>query len=378
MNDKMHEVMAGHVERGELPGLVMLVAERGDVKVDVIGKQSVDGAPMRRDTLFRISSMTKPITAAAAMILVEEGKLRLDDPVDRWLPELANRRVLSRIDGPLDDTVPAERAITLRDLLAFRMGFGLVWGPQDALPIQRAAHALGLGAFGPPRNDAPAPDEWMRRFATLPLMHQPGARWSYNTSYEVLGVLIARASGRTFETFLRERIFEPLAMKDTGFSTAKRDRLATSYFANGEKLDLYDPVDGNWSRPPAFQSGGAGLVSTIDDYFAFANMLLGGRLLSPQSVAAMTTDHITPAQKALSGSGLSPGWWKNHGWGFGVAIVTGEGSPGPAVGAYGWDGGLGTSWWTEPKRERIGILMTQRSEFPLFSAVYRDFWTALR
>src|SRR5262245_10238871 len=181
--ERLHEVMARHVERVLLLGLVVLVAQRGSVQSFAIGKQSVDDTtPMRRDTIFRISSMTKPITAAAAMILVEEGKLRLDDPVDPFLPELAGRRVLSRIDGPLEETVPAKRPITLRDLLAFRMGFGLVWGPQDALPIQRAAHALQLGAFGPPRNDAPAPDEWMRRFATLPLMHQPGERWSYHTA----------------------------------------------------------------------------------------------------------------------------------------------------------------------------------------------------
>src|SRR5262249_26041317 len=252
-----------------------------------------------------------------------------------------------------------------------------------ALPIQRAAHALQLGAFGPPRNDAPAPDEWMRRFATLPLMHQPGERWSYNTAYEVLGVLIARASGRSFEAFLRERIFEPLGMKDTGFSVppAKIDRLATSYFANPQTdaLDLYDPAHGNWSRPPAFQSGGAGLVSTVDDYLAFANMVLegGGHILSSESVAAMTTDQLTAAPKAASESSLSPGHSQNHGWGFGVAIVTGGGTLGPATGAYGWDGGLGTSWWSDPKRALIGILMTQRSVFPLFSALYRDFWTAV-
>ena len=209
-----------------------LVSRRGEVEVDVIGAKAAGGSePLRRDSLFRISSMTKPITAAAAMILVEESRLQLDEPVDRLLPELSDRRVLRRIDGPLDDTVPARRAITLRDLLTFRMGFGLLWGPQDATPIQRAARDLHLVAFGPPAPRAqPAPDVWMRRFGTLPLMHQPGEAWLYNTGSDVLGVLVARAAGQPLETFLGERIFEPLDMKDTGFSVpaSKHARLLPS------------------------------------------------------------------------------------------------------------------------------------------------------
>src|SRR5438445_5003328 len=193
---RMHEVMAGYVERGEVPGLVTLVSRRGEVHVDVIGTQAIgDSPPMRRDTIFRISSMTKPITAAATMILVEECKLRMDEPVDRWLPELAERKVLKRLDGPLDDTVPANRPITVRDLLTFRMGFGQMMAPPDAYPILKAANDLQIG-MGPPQPQAmPAPDEWIRRLGALPLMHQPGERWLYNTGSDVLGVLIARASG---------------------------------------------------------------------------------------------------------------------------------------------------------------------------------------
>src|SRR5580692_3197093 len=185
--EPLHARMAAHVERGELPGLVALVSRRGEVEVEVVGAKAAGVAdPMRRDTIFRIASMTKPVTAAAAMTLVEEGKLRIDEPVERFLPELANRRVLRRLDAPLDDTVPAVRSITVRDLLTFRMGFGIVFGPPDALPILRAARALELGAFGPPKPlEPPPPDEWMRRFATLPLMHQPGERWMYNTGSEV-------------------------------------------------------------------------------------------------------------------------------------------------------------------------------------------------
>jgi CubicO group peptidase (beta-lactamase class C family) len=273
---RMHDVMAGYVERGDVPGLVTLVSRRGEVHVDAIGLKAVGGSdPMRRDTIFRISSMTKPITAAATMILVEECKLRLDEPVDRLLPELASRKVLRAIDSPLDDTVPAHRPITLRDLLTFRMGFGIVMAPPDTYPIQKAMSEQLLGQ-GPP----PAPDEWIRRLGTLPLMHQPGEKWMYNTGSDVLGVLIARASGQTLETCLRQRLFEPLGMKDTGFSVpaTKLDRLATSYWTNAETgaLELYDEAEGGqWSRPPAFPSGAGGLVSTIDDYLAFGQMMLG-------------------------------------------------------------------------------------------------------
>jgi CubicO group peptidase (beta-lactamase class C family) len=376
----LHQAMAAHVARGHLPGVVTLVARGGEARVDVHGTMALGGAArVRRDTLFRISSMTKPIVAAAAMILVEEDKLRLDDPVDRLLPELAGRRVLRRIDGPIDDTVPARRSITLRDLLTFRMGFGLIWGPQDAHPIQRAAHELKLGAFGPPRpQEPPAPDEWMRRFATLPLMHQPGERWMYHTSAEVLGVLVARAAGQPLEVALRERLFEPLGMKDTAFAVPpeKIDHLPPSYFANPStgRLELFDAPDGQWSRAPAFPSAGGGLVSTVDDVFAFAQMMLarGGRVLSAPSIDAMTTDQIPPEQKAASGSSLDPTFWQRSGWGLGVAIATDGALQSP--GSYGWDGGLGTSWYTDPKRQRTAILMTQRGEYPLTASLYRDFW----
>jgi CubicO group peptidase (beta-lactamase class C family) len=297
--------------------------------------------------------------------------LRLDDTVDALLPELRHRNVLKRLDGPLDETVPAARPITVRDLLSFRMGFGLVWGPQDAHPIQRAANELRLAAFGPPRpSEPPPPDEWMRRFATLPLMHQPGEKWMYNTAYDVLGVLVARASRQPLETFFRERIFDPLGMKDTAFSVpaSKLDRLAESYFANPRTgaLELYDPVQGQWSRPPAFPSGAAGLVSTIDDCFALGRMMLrrGGGILSPASVEAMTSDQLAPGQKAAAAPILPAG----YGWGFGVSIS--------ADGSFGWDGGLGTSWYLDPKREQVAILLTQRGEFPASSAVHRDFWRA--
>ncbi|TMH29141.1 MAG: beta-lactamase family protein [Betaproteobacteria bacterium] len=383
----MHDVMAGHVERGGMPGLVMLVSRRADVHVDAIGmKAQGRHDPMRRDTIMRISSLTKPVTAAAAMILVEECRLRLDEPVDALLPELANRKVLRRLDAPLADTVSATRPITLRDLLTFRMGIGVVMAPPDTYPIQHTMDELRLGQGMPSPATPPAPDEWIRRLGTLPLMHQPGEQWSYGTGSDVLGVLIARACGQPFELFLRERLFGPLGMKDTGFSVpaAKLDRLATSYTtdATSGALERYDAPDGGqWSRPPAFPSGGAGLVSTIDDYFAFARMLLSKgqvgreRILSRPSVELMTSDHLTAQQKAASV--FAPGFFDNHGWGFGVSMITRRDDVAGSIGTYGWDGGLGTAWRTDPREEMITILMTQAAwTSPTPPKVCLDFWTS--
>ena len=384
---RMHDVMSGHVERGEVSGLVALVSRRGEVHVDAIGTKAVGGGdPIRRDTIFRISSMTKPVTAVAAMILVEECKLRLDDPVDPLLPELADRKVLQRLDGRVDDTVPANRAISVRDLLTFRMGFGMVMAPPGTYPIQAAMTEQDLGQGPPGASAPPAPDEWVRRLGTLPLMHQPGEQWMYNTGSDVLGVLIARASGQTFETFMRERVIEPLGMSDTGFSepSTEVDRLPTSYSTDPETgtLDVYDEAEGGqWSRPPAFPSGGGGLVSTAGDYLAFAQMLLNEgrhgreRILSRPSVETMTTDQLTPEQKAASD--FVPGFFDSNGWGFGVSMVTRRDDVTGPVGRYGWDGGLGTSWHSDPREDMVTILMTQSAwTSPSPPNVCLDFWTS--
>ena len=383
---RLHDVMAGYVERGEVPGIVTLISRRGEVHVDAIGVKAVGGSdPIRRDTIFRIASMTKPIAAAAAMILVEECKLRLDEPVDRLLPDLADRKVLKRLDAPLEETVPAARPITVRDLLTFRMGFGIIMAPPGTYPIQRAVSELLLFQAPPRPQTTPEPDEWIRRLGTLPLMHQPGERWMYHTGSDVLGVLIARASDQPFETFLRERLFEPLGMKDTGFSVpaAKLDRLATSYWTNPATrvLEVFDTAEGGqWSRPPSFPSGGGGLVSTVDDYLAFGRMMLNRgthgseRILSRPSVETMTTDQLTQDQKAQSG--LLPGYFDGHGWGFGVSVVTRREDISGSVGRFGWDGGLGTSWCSDPQEDLVGILMTQRAwTSPNPPDVCRDFWT---
>ncbi len=383
----MHDVLAGHVTRGDVPGLVSLVSRRGEVHVDAIGTKTIGGNdPIRRDTIFRISSMTKPITAAATMILVEDGRIRLDEPVDRLLPELANRSVLNRLDGALDDVVPSERPITVRDLLTFTMGFGVLMAPPGAYPIQKAIDELSLGQGPPQPAMTPAPDEWIQRLGSLPLMFQAGERWMYNTGADVLGVLIARASGRPFEAFLQERLFGPLGMKDTAFHVpaSKIDRLPIEYGSNFSTgaTEVSDAAGGGqWSCPPAFPSGRAGLVSTVDDYLAFGRMLLdrgnvgGTRILSAPSVEAMTTDQLTREQKAVSG--LTPGFFAHQGWGFGMSVVTKQDDVSIIPGGYGWDGGLGTVWHSDPNEELVTILMTQRMwTSPDPPKVCRDFWTA--
>ncbi len=366
---RMHDVLAGYVERDELPGIVTLVSRRGESFVDAIGSQAFGGdVPMRRDTIFRISSMTKPIIAVATLILIEECRLRLDDPVDGLLPELADRRVLQRLDGPLDETAPAGRAITVRDLLTFRWGFGQMMAEPDAYPILAAANEQQIGMGPPSPGTMPAPDEWIRRLGTLPLMYQPGERWMYNAGSDVLGVLIARVAGQPLEDFLRERIFAPLGMKDTGFSVPAEQiaRLATSYWTNYAtgSVEVYDEAaGGDWSRPPAFPSGAGGLVSTVDDYLAFARMLLNGgrqgatRILSRPAVELMTSDQLTAEQKAVSG--LFPGFFEKQGWGFGVSIATKRDTVGETLGSYGWSGGMGTVWTSDPREEMVSILMTQ-------------------
>ena len=383
----LHDVMTGYVERGEVPGLVTLVARRGEGHVDAIGAIAAGSEePMRRDTIFRISSMTKPITAAAAMILIEECTLRLDEPVNRLLPELANRQVLKRPDADLDDTVPAHRPITVRDLLTFTMGLGIVAAAPGTVPIADALAELELGQGMPSPQTPPAPDEWIRRLGTLPLMYQPGERWMYNTGSDVLGVLIERASGQPFETFLKERIFDPLGMNDTGFDVIwdRIGRLATSYVIDPDSgaAEIYDePAGGQWSRLPSFPSGGGGLVSTVDDFLAFADMLRGKgvsrgeRILSRPSVEFTTSDQLTPEQKAASG--LVPGFFRVHGWGFGVAVVTERTEVAKSVGTYGWDGGMGTSWYNDPAEDLTMILMTQQAwTSPIPPRLFQDFWTA--
>jgi CubicO group peptidase (beta-lactamase class C family) len=379
---RMHDVMAGHVEAGDMPGMVTLVSRRGEIHVDAIGRLAINGPPMQPDTIFRITSMTKPVTAVAAMILVEECKLRLDDPVDGWLPELADRKVLRAIDAPLEDTVPAKRPITLRDLLTFRSGYGMIMAFPDRYPVQKAIAEAGL-APGPVFPSF-LPDELMRRYGSLPSVYQPGERWLYNAGTEILSVLIARAAGTSFGEFLRERIFVPLGMKDTAFSVpeAKHHRFATSYSRDHATQELKvfdDPMTGKFSTPPVFENGSAGLVSTATDFNAFAQMMLNGgragseRILSRPSVELMTADQIAPEQK----QGSEVFFGDNRGWGFGMSVFTRCNDLCSNPGRFGWDGGYGTSWYSDPREQLTGILLTQRMmDSPQPPRALVDFWTS--
>jgi CubicO group peptidase (beta-lactamase class C family) len=356
--ERLAEVAASHVGPDRVPGLVALVASGDDVHVEVLGSLSIDGPPVHRHSLFRIASTTKPVTGAATMALVDDGLLALEEPVTRLLPELAARRVLRRMDGPIEDTVAAEREITVRDLLTFTFGFGMHVGMFTAAapwPIVVAATEAQLATIGPPDPKTPPdPDQWIERLGSLPLMAHPGERWLYNTGAQVLGVLCQRAAGASsYAEVLRSRILQPLGMTETAFFTTDAARLATAYANTADGLTVWDPPDGDWSRPPAFDDGAAGLVSTVDDLLAFARMFLrdGSPVLSPESATDMTRDQVSPAQREGQEAFLG-----DRSWGLCQSVVV----SGDRAGAFGWDGGLGTSFLVDPVRDLVVIVLTQR------------------
>jgi CubicO group peptidase (beta-lactamase class C family) len=377
--------MEAQLASGLFPGAVWLVAQGDDVAVDMLGTQAIGGtAPMRRDTIFRIASMTKAVTAACMMMLIEDGQIELDAPAHRWLPELASRRVLRRIDGPLDDTVPATRDIRVRDLLAYTLGFGILF---DNPPIQQRIDELRLVIGKPVPLTPHTPDEWIRLFATLPLMHQPGEAWMYTAGSLLQGVLVRRASGQDLDTFMRGRLFEPLGMKDTGFFVppSKLERYAGCgiFTEQGKKTRLdEDGARSAYAKPPVFPAGDAGLVSTVDDYLLFARMLLNGgkhgskQLLHTESVREMTRDQLTPEQKSASAKTFFPGFFDTHGWGYGLAISTAPDPISKVPGRYGWFGGFGTSFIVDPNRDLISIVMTQSTDY-LFNGARDRFWREL-
>jgi CubicO group peptidase (beta-lactamase class C family) len=373
----LHHVLQTNVGDGSVPGAVGLVARGDRVEVQAAGSADAGGtSPMARDSIFRIASITKPITAAAVMMLVEDGRIAMEDPVGQWLPELASPAVVRTPAGPVDDVVPAVRPITVVDLLTFRAGYGF---PSDfSLP------AVGLLFSelkqGPPQPQlVAAPDEWMAALSRIPLLHQPGEAWLYNTCSDILGVLIARVSGQPFPEFLAERIFEPLGMADTGFAVpaGKLDRF-TSYYRTDPAggLKLADAPDGQWSSLPAFPSGAGGLVSTADDWHSFARMLLAGgsaggrRLLSPASVRQMTTDQLTQSQRDASRLFL-----EGQGWGFGGSVDIEAIDPWNLPGRYGWVGGTGTAAHITASTGAVTILLSQlEMAGPTPPALMRDFW----
>lgn len=367
---RLGAVVASHVGDDRVPGLVALVAAGEQVHVEVAGTLVLGGPPVRRDSLFRIASTSKPVVGVATLALVEAGLLSLDEPVDRLLPELAGRRVLRRPDGPLDDTVPANRAVTVRDLLTFTFGFGMameMFAAPEPWPVVREADALHLCTLGPPSPaEQPDPDTWMAGLGSLPLVAQPGERWLYNTGASVLGVLVARASGTTLAEVLRQRVFEPLGMRDTGFWTAGTTRLGAVYGPGPGGLSVWDPPGGAWSRAPAFGDAAAGLLSTADDLLLLARALAGGGgpVLGPGSVRAMTADQLTGDQRRGAAAILG-----ERSWGLCTAVHV----AGPRAGAFGWDGGLGTSWLVDPVRGLTVVVLTNRMfDSPRPPAVHVD------
>lgn len=367
---RIDAMMEAVVERRETPGMVGLIYRRGTIAhVTTAGWQDVSSkAPMKRDTIFQIMSMTKPITAAAVLILVDEERIDLYDPVEKYLPEFANMRVLRTPDSDLSHTVPAQRPMRILDLLTYRAGFASA--PVLTEPTDPLGDATGK-AYAAHASD---PARWLEAIAGLPLCHQPGSAWTYGTASDVLSILVSRVSGVSFADFLQQRIFSPLGMMDTAHFVppGKRDRLATMY--------QRDPATGGfqpnqrWSSsfpdtPPAFPLGSYGLASTADDYLQFARMLLGGgkkdgvRILSRRMVSLMTSNYLTTEQRLAIPSPISV-LFKGQGWGLGLAVVIDppqqdEHFGFASLGTFSWPGAFGTWWQADPKEDMIQIYMHQ-------------------
>lgn len=379
--ERLDELVSRHVGADGVPGAVWLVARHGELHLGTAG--TIDGTePVQRDTIFRIASMTKPVTAVAVLALAEDGVLRLDDPLDRWLPELADRTVMADPRGSVDDTVPAVRQPTVHDALTFRLGWGMDFSDWEGQTVPGAIAAeLGV-ELGPPQpSKMPPPDEFIDVLGRFPLDYQPGEKWLYNTGSDVLGVVVERAAGTRFGDVLQERVFGPLGMHDTAFHVppASMGRFGPSYLPPAwapEPGAVFDPADGGWAERPAFESGGGGLVSTIDDFLAFAQALLdgGGPILSRSSVAAMTTDQLYAVDGSLQGGPDPTG---ALGWGFGVGVVRRKTHIAESVGTYSWTGGMGTSWANDPAEGLVGILLTnQIFSGPWLPPIHQDFWTS--
>jgi CubicO group peptidase (beta-lactamase class C family) len=360
------------VDRGDTAGVVTLLYRHGDIaQVNAVGWQDEAArTPMRRDTIFRIASMTKPVVAVATLMLIEEGRIGLGDPIARHLPEFARQTVLPDPAGPLAGAVPASRQTTILDLLTHRSGIVT----PDTSPGKLTAALKEVDAAG----RAKGPDTWLARLAALPLAYEPGTRFNYGNSFDVLGFLIARVAGTSLPELLSARIFAPLRMGDTGFFVPadKMSRFATNYGLRDPATEQRAVTDrpgpeSRWAKPPVFPQGAGGLVSTADDYLSFARMLLNRgklgdtRLLTHQSVALMTANYLTPEQRLVPFSGF--GFWAGQGFGLGVSVVDDvarqERSPFgyASAGSFGWPGAYGTWWQADPKEDMIQIFMVQMS-----------------
>jgi CubicO group peptidase (beta-lactamase class C family) len=381
--DRIDAKVKDYVDSGQLAGAVVMVEQGGKVPYfRAIGWQDAEKKiPMQKDTIFRLASMTKPITAVAALILVEDGKIALDDPVDRWLPELANRKVLIDPTGPLDKTRPSPRAITLRDLLMYKMGLGGVPALDAARsPLSAAMRKIRLTSQ----------DEFMKDLGTLPLAYAPGERWLYNTSSEVLGILISRVAGMPLDDFVAQRILRPLKMNDSGYHVPREKigRLAKIY-STDPATGTIKPMESVFflgadpTVKPVFPYGAGGMYSTAFDYDRFARMLLnkgsldGVRILSPRAVEVMTTNHMTDGERKAAKFGLQADTFEERGFGYGVSVVNHVSRIGPGMGTFSWNGASGASWAADPSSDVVSIVLLQLMDFPKQDRIWNEVRTAI-
>jgi CubicO group peptidase (beta-lactamase class C family) len=359
--------LQGVVDSGDLSGFVTLIWRKGEiVQLNTLGHRDVAaGKPMTRDTMFRIASMTKPITSVALLMLMEEGKVGLDDPITRWMPEFKNMKVLKSATGPLDEVYDAPRDITVDDLMTHRSG--LAYGFTSVGPIAHAYQA----ALGSPLAVPLTPDQWLAKLGELPLSYPPGQQFHYSHATDVLGFLVGRIAGVPFEDFLQQRIFGPLGMVDTDFwcPPEKRERMAHLYKINPTTDALQDVSFPQDDKPPVFSAGGGGLISTLDDYLTFARLMLnkgelnGVRLIKPETFDLMVANRLTPAQREVPFMGIP--FWMGQGFGLGVSVITdpekqawmGAGSEG----SFGWPGAFGTWWQADPEEDMVMIYLIQNS-----------------
>jgi CubicO group peptidase (beta-lactamase class C family) len=349
-----------YVEEGKLAGAVTLIARHGKiVYYQAVGKQNLEtGAPMTRDTLFRIYSMTKPITAVAAMILYEEGKFQLTDPISKFVPELKDLTVLK--DG---EEKPTQSEMNMQQLLSHTAGFSYGFSASD--PVDKRYQDDKLLSS----KDL---DEFIKKLARIPLRYEPGSRWHYSVAVDVTGAVIERISGQRFDRFLKERVFAPLKMEDTVFDVpeSKLSRFGTNHRWNAKerKLEVLPIPDYPIYRNTTFFSGGGGLVSTAMDYMRFAEMLRNGgelegiRILSPKTIQLMTIDHVPAAVKSGTSSELSSG--SGFGLGFGVITDVPKSGVVGSVGEYSWSGAAGTTFWVDPREEIVAVAMVQLMQSP--------------
>jgi CubicO group peptidase (beta-lactamase class C family) len=361
---RVNTMMQKYVSQGKYAGIITMVARRGQIAhFECFGMMDVESAkPMRPDTIFRIYSMSKPVTSVAVMMLYEEGHFQLHTPVSEFISEFKETKVFAGGTESNIELADLEREITIHDLLTHTSG--LTYGPDTDLPVdalyKQALDKLEKGA---------TLEEMVQLVATLPLIHQPGSAWRYSFSTDVLGRVVEVISGMSFDAFLAQRIFSSLGMDDTGFYVPpeKMDRFATLYGpeeeGDGLKV-LDDPATGEYDIPPTCPSGGGGLVSTAHDYMRFAQMLLnkgeldGVRLLGRKTIELMTINHLS-AELLPYGPGPDPIYGRGFGLGWQVMMDTTQAKVLGSEGMYGWGGAASTEFWVDPKEELVGLIMLQ-------------------